>query len=76
MVHASGVRKNQAMDWLAGDDQNEDVVKGLLYINSSRQQEAVWDTQADSIIQKISVQRLLDKLNSVTWSGPGRQETA
>lgn len=64
------------MDWLAGHDQNNDVVKGLLYKNSSRQQKAVWDTQADSIIQKISVQRLLNKLNGVIWSGPGRQETS
>ncbi len=34
-VHAAGVRQHQAMNRLAGDDQNNDVVKGLLYINSS-----------------------------------------
>lgn len=66
----AGVRQHQAMNRLAGDDQNNDIVKGLLYTNSSRQQEAVWDTQADSIIQKIGVQWLLNKLNCVTWGGP------
>lgn len=58
------------MDALIGADEDDDIVEGLLNVDSSRKNSAVAELEFDSIVEQVGVQRLLHQLHRVTCSGP------
>lgn len=65
-VHACGVGQHQSVDTLIGGDEDDDIVEGLLDVDSSRQQSAVGELEFDGIIEQVCVQRLLHQLHRVS----------
>lgn len=69
-VHACGVWQQQSVDALVGADEDDDVVEGLLDVDSSRQHRAVGELEFNSIVEQVDVQRLLHELHRVSRYGP------
>lgn len=53
------------MDAQIGGDEDDDIVEGLLDVDSSGQHGAVAELQFNSVVKQIGVQRLLDQLHRV-----------
>lgn len=54
------------MDALIGADKDDDIVEGLLNVDSSRKNSAVAELEFDSVVEQVGVQRLLHQLHRVT----------
>lgn len=69
-VHACGVGQHQPVDALIGADEEDDIVEGLLDVDSSRQHSAVGELEFNSVVEQVGVQRLLHQLHRVSRCGP------
>lgn len=58
------------MNALIGADKDDDIVEGLLDVDSSREHCAVGELEFNSIVKQIGIQRLLHQLQSVSRCGP------
>lgn len=58
------------MDTLIGANEDDDIVEGLLNVDSSGQHGAVAELQFDSVVEQVGVQRLLHQLHCVPRCGP------
>lgn len=54
-VHAGGMGQEQAVNCLAGDQQDDQVALHLAEVNAAREERAALDAQADSIVQQVDV---------------------
>lgn len=50
-IHARGVEQHQSVDALIGADEDDDIVQGLLNVDSSRQHSAVGELESNSIVE-------------------------
>lgn len=58
------------MDALIGADEDDDIVEGLLYVDSPRQHSTVGELEFNSVVKQVGVQRLLHQLQRVSRCGP------
>lgn len=65
-VHAGGMRQEQAMDSLPGDQQDDQVVLHFAEVHAAREKRAALDAEAYSIVQQVDVQGFLHQLHRVS----------
>lgn len=63
------------MNALIGADEDNDIIEGLLDIDSSGKNSTMAEPEFDSIVKQIGIQRLLHQLHCVSGCGPTKYDS-